>query len=63
VVIGDDLGWRPGHADWVLEAHFDDVEGFGSYHRSPAALAIAARLEGLTAVERTARIQHRILSG
>jgi hypothetical protein len=63
VVVGDDLGWRPGHADWVMESHFDDVDGFAAYRASPVALAVASHLGRLTLPERTAQIQHRMLSG
>ena len=63
VTIGDDLGWRDGHADWVVEAHFDDVDAFIAYRDGPAARDVAARLASVTVAERQAQIQHRIRMG
>lgn len=60
---GDDLGWRPGHADWVLEARFDDVEGWRAFLEHPAQQTASATIDSVTSAERLARIEHLVRSG
>ncbi len=61
--VGDDLGLGEGHADWALEAQFEDKDAMRRFFDRPAHLRIAAALESLTDPERTGRLQHRMLSG
>jgi hypothetical protein len=63
VIVGDDLGWREGHPDWVVEAVFGDADGFQDWQRGEAAARLAARLGPLTVAERGAQIQHRVRAG
>ena len=34
--LGDDLGWYPPNYDWIVETHFDDLEGLLAFGRHPA---------------------------
>jgi len=61
--FGQDLGLGTDHVDCVLEAHFDDVDAMRSYFANPTQERVAAMLGSLTDVDRTARLQHRMLSG
>jgi Stress responsive A/B Barrel Domain len=58
---GIDLGWYPPNYDWVVEAHFDDVDGLRAFMELPAQLEAAAAVEDATA--EIARVQYRMLSG
>jgi hypothetical protein len=63
IELGDDLGWYPPNYDWIVEAHFDDVEGLVAFMEHPAQQEVAALVAGLTRPELTARVQHRMLAG
>jgi hypothetical protein len=63
LAYGDDLGLGTGHVDWVLEAHFDDLDAARSFFGDPTQQAVASMLDALSDADRTARLQHRILSG
>ncbi|HLW46328.1 MAG TPA: Dabb family protein [bacterium] len=62
--VAGDLGWaKTGRADLVVEAHFEDTDGAGAFLEHPAYREAAALLASLTQGERTAQIQHRMMSG
>ncbi|HEV2440670.1 MAG TPA: Dabb family protein [bacterium] len=62
--VAGDLGWaKTGRADLVLEAHFADEHGAAAFLAHPAYREAADLLAGLTRVERTALIQHRMKTG
>jgi hypothetical protein len=61
--VGADLGWYPPNYDWVVEAHFDDVEGLVEFMEHPARQEAAALVSAATQDEITARLQHRMLAG
>jgi hypothetical protein len=62
--VAGDLGWaKMGRADIVLEAHFADESGAAAFLEHPAYREAAELLAGLTRVERTALIQHRMKTG
>jgi hypothetical protein len=58
---GTDLSWYPPNYDWVVEAHFDDVEGLRAFLEHPAQREAAAVVEAATA--ELAGVQYRMLSG
>jgi hypothetical protein len=60
--LGDDLGWYPPNYDWIVEAHFDDVDGLREFLDHPAQREAAAAVAGVTAGD-PARISYRMLSG
>lgn len=60
--IGDDLGWYPPNYDWIVEAHFDDVEGLAAFMEHPAQQE-AAGLVARSTEAGVARVQHRMLAG
>ena len=59
--LGDDLGWYPPNYDWIVETHFDDVDGLLGFLEDPARIEAAAVVALVTA--ETARISYRMLSG
>jgi hypothetical protein len=61
--LGLDLGWYPTNYDWIVEAHFDDVDGLVAFMEHPARQEVAAALAAVTQPELTARVQHRMLGG
>jgi hypothetical protein len=61
--FGEDLGLGTDHVDLVVEAHFDDVSAMRTFFASPEQQEVARALEQVTQDDRTARLQHRILSG
>ncbi|MHB8731269.1 MAG: Dabb family protein [bacterium] len=62
--VAGDLGWaKTGRADLVLEAHFADEPGAAAFLAHPAYREAAELLAGLTRIERTAAIQHRMKTG
>jgi hypothetical protein len=61
--FGDDLGWYPPNYDWIVEAHFDDVEGLQAFIDHPAQLDAAAKVAAVTAPGGVAQNQHRMLAG
>ena len=63
LAYGDDLELGTGHVDWVLEAHFDDLDAARSFFADPAQQTVASMLDALSDADRTARLQHRMLSG
>jgi len=62
LALGDDLGWYPPNYDWIVESHFDDVDGLQEFLADPAQLEAAAAVAAATAGE-PARISYRMLSG
>jgi len=61
--LGVDLGWYPPNYDWIVEAHFDDVDGLVAFVEHPAQQEVAAVVAEVTQAELTARVQHRMLAG
>ena len=61
--LGLDLGWYPTNYDWIVEAHFDDVDGLVAFMEHPAQQEAAAAIAAVTQAELTARVQHRMLAG
>jgi hypothetical protein len=61
--IGSDLGWYPPNYDWIVEAHFDDLEGLAEFMEHPARVETDALLSTATQAELTACVQYRMLSG
>jgi hypothetical protein len=61
--LGLDLGWYPTNYDWIVEAHFDDVDGLVAFMEHPAQQEVAAAFTAVTQPELTARVQHRMLAG
>ncbi|TME80617.1 MAG: hypothetical protein E6I45_10165 [Chloroflexi bacterium] len=61
--IGDDLGWYPPNYDWIVEAHFDDVDGLRAFIEHPAQRRAADAVGAVTAENGTAQNQHRMLAG
>jgi len=61
--LGVDLGWYPPNYDWIVEAHFDDVDGLVAFVEHPAQQEVAAVVADVTQPELTARVQHRMLAG
>jgi hypothetical protein len=61
--FGDDLGLGRNHADWVLEAHFDSLTDLRSFFENPVQKRVTAEINSLTQSDRSASIQHRMLSG
>jgi hypothetical protein len=62
--VADDLGWaKMGRADLVLEVHFADEDGAAAFLAHPAYREAVDVLAGVTRVERTATIQHRMKTG
>jgi hypothetical protein len=60
--LGDDLGWYPPNYDWIVEAHFDDVDGIAEFNRHPARHEAAAVVAQATRGA-PAQVQYRMLSG
>ncbi len=60
--LGNDLGWYPPNYDWVVEAHFDDVDGLADFNEHPAQLEAAEAVAAVTHAD-VARVQHRMLAG
>jgi hypothetical protein len=63
LMVGDDLGWYPPNYDWIVEAHFDDVDGLREFTEHPAQRAMAAVLEEASQPRGIAQFQHRMLAG
>jgi hypothetical protein len=61
--LGVDLGWYPTNYDWIMEVHFDEVDGLGAFMEHPAQQEVAAAVAAVTQPELTARVQHRMLAG
>jgi hypothetical protein len=61
--LGADLGWYPPNLDWIVEAHFDDVEGLADFLAHPARAEAEAAVAAATRPTEAARIQYRMLSG
>jgi hypothetical protein len=61
--LGVDLGWYQTNYDWIVEAHFDDVDGLAAFMEHPAQQEAAAAIAAVTQSEITARVQHRMLAG
>jgi hypothetical protein len=61
--LGVDLGWYPTNYDWIVEAHFDDVDGLVAFMEHPAQQEVAAAVAAVTQSKLTARVQHRMLAG
>jgi hypothetical protein len=61
--IGDDLGWYPPNFDWIVEAHFDDVDGLRAFIDHPAQREASDRVARVTNAAQTAQVQHRMLGG
>jgi hypothetical protein len=61
--VGDDLLWYPPNHDWIVEAHFDDADGFRAFREHPAQVRAAELIAAATKPPETATIQHRMLSG
>jgi hypothetical protein len=61
--VGDDLLWYPPNHDWIVEAHFDDPEGFKAFREHPAQVRAAEVIDAATRTDDTASIQHRMLAG
>jgi hypothetical protein len=62
-LIADGLGWRTGHADWMLEAIFDGPDEFVAWRDSPTGREVAQQLASVTVPERIAQVQHYVRSG
>ena len=58
-----DVSGNPSHHDWVLEAHFDDVEGYLAYSSHPLHKKASELNQLLTQDAITARVQHVIRMG
>lgn len=63
LALGDDLGWYPPNYHWIIEAHFDDVDGAREFLEHPAQREAAAAIDEVTQAEKTAVIQHRMMAG
>lgn len=63
LVFGDDLGWYPPNYDWIIEAHFDDVDGLRAFNEHPAQLEVASLLREVSQPGAIAQIQHLMLAG
>jgi hypothetical protein len=63
LAFAEDLGWYPPNYHWIVEAHFDDVEGAQAFLKHPAQRDAAALIDEVTQAERTAAIQHRMMAG
>ncbi len=63
LAYGEDLGWYPPNYHWIVEAHFDDVDGAREFLEHPAQREAAAAIDEVTQAEKTAAIQHRMLAG
>jgi hypothetical protein len=61
--LGSDLGWYPPNLDWIIEAHFDDLEGLAAFLGHPARVEAEAVVAAATRPAEAARIQYRMLSG
>jgi hypothetical protein len=61
--IGVDLGWYPPNYDWIVEAHFDDVDDLAAFIEHPARREAEAIGAAATQGDLTAQIQYRMLSG
>lgn len=61
--MGDDLLWYPPNHDWIVEAHFDDADGFKAFADHPAHARVAELIGGATKPDDTASIQHRMMTG
>jgi Stress responsive A/B Barrel Domain len=61
--LGADLGWYPPNYDWIVEAHFDDLDGLAVFGEHPARREAEAAARAATHSDLTAQIQYRMLSG
>jgi hypothetical protein len=61
--LGSDLGWYPPNLDWIVEAHFDDLEELAAFLGHPARLEAEAVVAAATRPSEAARLQYRMLSG
>ena len=60
---GTDLGWYPPNYDWIVEAHFADLEGLAEFMQHPVRVEVDAVVASATRAELTACVQYRMLSG
>jgi hypothetical protein len=60
---GTDLGWYPPNYDWIVEAHFDDLDGLAEFTEHPARAEAYALVARVTQTDLTAGVQYRMLSG
>lgn len=60
--VGQDLLWYPTNHDWIVEAHFDDVDGLKAFLEHPAQRE-AEQLVAASTKTDAARFQHRMLAG
>lgn len=63
LMMGDDLGWYPPNYHWIVETHFDDVDGLREWNEHPAQREVAALLREVSAPDGIAQTQHRMLAG
>lgn len=65
LVVADDLGWYPQgpNYDWVVEAHFDDVDGLKAFLDHRAQRDAAALVAASTKPGDPAQLQHRMMAG
>ena len=59
----EDVSGNPANYDWVLEAHFDDVEGCLAYFNHPLHKKVSDLNHSLTQDDITARVQHVMRMG
>ena len=59
----EDVSGNPSNYDWVLEAHFDDVDGCLAYFNHPRHQEVSDLNHSLTQDDITARVQHVMLMG
>jgi hypothetical protein len=61
--IGDDLGWYSTNYDWVVEAHFANLQGLAAFVAHPARAEADAVVARATASDATATVQALMLAG
>ena len=61
--VADDLGWYPPNFHLIVEAVFDDIDGFKAFQAHPDQQAATALVDSFTQAERTVEGQHRVRSG
>jgi hypothetical protein len=63
LLVGDDVGWYPPNYDWIVEAHFEDVDGLREFNDHGAHEEVGKIFDEVLAPDGVAQIQHRMLAG